>query len=93
MITFATKFYYYKPKQVTMSKQSLKFIVLIMAVLMMQSMGIGAALSAKSISGTVLSSTDNEPLIGATVQVDGAQEVRLPILKVTSRSRLTKDRP
>ena len=73
MFTFATKFYYYKPKQVTMSKQSLKFIVLIMAVLMMQSMGIGAALSAKSISGTVLSSTDNEPLIGATVQVDGAQ--------------------
>ena len=56
-----------------MRKKSLKFIVLIMSMLMMQAMGIGAALSAKTISGTVLSATDNEPLIGATVQVEGTQ--------------------
>ncbi len=56
-----------------MSKTSLKFVVLFVAMLTMQAMGIGAALSAKTISGTVLSSTDNEPLIGATIQVEGAQ--------------------
>ena len=56
-----------------MSKTSLKFVVLVMAMFMMQAMGMGAALSAKTISGTVVSSTDNEPLIGATVQVDGVQ--------------------
>ncbi len=56
-----------------MSKTSLKFVVLFVAMFTMQAMGIGAALSAKSISGTVLSSTDNEPLIGATIQVEGTQ--------------------
>ncbi len=56
-----------------MSKTSLKFVVLFVAMLTMQAMGIGATLSAKTISGTVLSSTDNEPLIGATIQVEGAQ--------------------
>ena len=56
-----------------MSKTSLKFIVLVMAMLMMQAMGIGTALSAKTVTGTVVSSTDKEPLIGATIQVEGAQ--------------------
>ena len=56
-----------------MSKTSLKFIVLVMAMLMMQTMGIGTALSAKTVTGTVVSSTDKEPLIGATIQVEGAQ--------------------
>lgn len=56
-----------------MSKTALKFIALVMTMLMMQAMGIGNALSAKTVTGTVVSSTDNEPLIGATVQVEGAQ--------------------
>ncbi len=56
-----------------MRKTSLKFIVLIMAALMMQAMGIGAALSAKTVTGTVVSSADSEPLIGATIQIDGVQ--------------------
>ena len=56
-----------------MSKTSLKFIVLFVAMLTMQAMGIGATLSAKAVTGTVTSSTDNEPLIGATVQVEGQQ--------------------
>ena len=56
-----------------MRKTTLKFIALFVTMLTMQAMGMGAALSAKTISGTVVSSTDNEPLIGATVQVDGAQ--------------------
>ena len=56
-----------------MSKTSLKFIVLVMAMLMMQAMGIGTALSAKTVTGTVVSSTDKEPLIGATIQMEGAQ--------------------
>ena len=56
-----------------MSKTSLKFIALIMTALMMQAMGMGAALSAKTVTGTVISSADNEPLIGATVQIDGVQ--------------------
>ena len=56
-----------------MSKTSLKFVVLVMAMLMMQAMGIEAALSAKTVTGTVVSSTDNEPLIGATIQIEGAQ--------------------
>ena len=56
-----------------MSKTSLKFIVLVMAMLMAQAMGMGAALSAKTVTGTVTSSADNEPLIGATIQVEGAQ--------------------
>jgi len=56
-----------------MSKTSLKIIVLVMAALMMQAMGIGAVLRAKTVTGTVVSSTDNEPLIGATIQLEGAQ--------------------
>ncbi len=56
-----------------MSKTSLKFIAFVMAALMMQAMGMGAALSAKTVTGTVVSSTDNEPLIGATIQLEGAQ--------------------
>ena len=56
-----------------MSKESLKFVVLIVAMLTMQAMGMASALSAKTVTGTVVSSTDNEPLIGATIQVEGAQ--------------------
>ena len=54
-----------------MSKKSLKFVALVVAMLTMQAMGIGSALSAKIVTGKVVSSTDNEPLIGATVQVEG----------------------
>ena len=54
-----------------MSKKSLKFVALVVAMLTMQAMGIGSALSAKIVTGKVVSSADNEPLIGATVQVDG----------------------
>lgn len=56
-----------------MSKNSLKFVALIMAMFMMQAMGMGAALSAKTVTGTVVSAVDNEPLIGASIQVEGAQ--------------------
>ena len=56
-----------------MSKTSLKFIALVVAMLTMQAMGMASALSAKAVTGTVVSATDNEPLIGATVQVEGAQ--------------------
>ncbi|MBQ9656309.1 MAG: TonB-dependent receptor [Prevotella sp.] len=44
-----------------------------MAMFMMQAMGMGAALSAKTVTGTVVSAVDNEPLIGASIQVEGAQ--------------------
>ena len=54
-----------------MRKTTLKIIALFVTMLTMQAMGMGAALSAKTISGTVVSSTDNEPLIGATVQLEG----------------------
>ena len=54
-----------------MSKVSLKFIALVVTMLTMQAMGIGSALSAKIVTGKVVSSTDDEPLIGATVQVEG----------------------
>ena len=56
-----------------MSKNSLKFVALIMAMFVMQAMGMGAALSAKTVTGTVVSAVDNEPLIGASIQVEGAQ--------------------
>ena len=56
-----------------MSKTSLKFIALVVAMLTMLAMGMASALSAKAVTGTVVSATDNEPLIGATVQVEGAQ--------------------
>ena len=55
-----------------MSKVSLKFVALIVALLTVPAMGIGSALSAKVVTGKVLSSSDNEPLIGATIQVEGA---------------------
>lgn len=32
-----------------------------------------ASLSAKVVKGTVVSGTDNEPLIGATIKIDGKQ--------------------
>ena len=56
-----------------MSKTCLKFVALVMTMLVAQAMGFGTALSAKTVTGTVVSSVDNEPLIGATVQVEGAQ--------------------
>ena len=56
-----------------MSRTSLKFIALIVALLAMQAMGMASALSAKVVTGKVVSAVDNEPLIGATVQVEGAQ--------------------
>ena len=56
-----------------MRRTSLKFVVLVMALLMAQTMVIGAALSAKIVTGKVVSATDGEGLIGATVQVHGTQ--------------------
>ena len=56
-----------------MRRTSLKFVVLTMALLMVQTMVIGAALSAKVVTGKVVSATDGEELIGATVQVQGTQ--------------------
>ena len=56
-----------------MRRTSLKFVVLVMAMLMAQPMVIGAALSAKVVTGKVVSATDGEELIGATVQVQGTQ--------------------
>ena len=56
-----------------MGKTSLKFVVLVMALLMAQTMVTGAALSAKVVTGKVVSATDGEELIGATVQVQGTQ--------------------
>ena len=56
-----------------MRKTSLKFVVLVMALLMAQTMVTGAALSAKVVTGKVVSATDGEELIGATVQVQGTQ--------------------
>ena len=56
-----------------MRKTSLKFVVLVMALLMAQTMVAGAALSAKVVTGKVVSATDGEELIGATVQVQGTQ--------------------
>ena len=55
-----------------MSKLSLKFVALVVAMFTMQAMGVGSTLSAKVVTGKVVSAMDSEPLIGATVQVDGA---------------------
>jgi TonB-linked SusC/RagA family outer membrane protein len=54
-----------------MLRTSFKFIALIVALLSMQAMF--GALYAKPISGKVVSATDGEALIGASVQVQGAQ--------------------
>ena len=54
-----------------MRRTSLKFVALVVALFTMQAMF--GALMAKPISGKVVSATDGEPLIGATVQVQGAQ--------------------
>ena len=66
-----------------MRKTSLKFsqssmlckVVLVALMLAFQAMlGIGAGvLKAQSVTGTVTSGTDNEPLIGASVQVQGTK--------------------
>ena len=54
-----------------MRRTSLKFALLIVALFTMQAMF--GALMAKPISGKVVSATDGEALIGATVQVQGTQ--------------------
>lgn len=41
-----------------MSKTTLKFVALVMTMLMAQAIGFGAALSAKTVTGTVTSSVD-----------------------------------
>lgn len=56
-----------------MSKFSLKFVALVVAMFTMQAMGVGSTLSAKVVVGKVVSAIDGEPLIGATVQVDGTR--------------------
>ena len=54
-----------------MRRTSLKFVLFIVALFTMQAMF--GALMAKPISGKVVSATDGEALIGATVQVQGTQ--------------------
>lgn len=54
-----------------MRRTSLKFALLVVALFTMQAMF--GALMAKPISGKVVSATDGEALIGATVQVQGTQ--------------------
>ena len=54
-----------------MRRTSLKFVLLVVALFTMQAMF--GALMAKPISGKVVSATDGEALIGATVQVQGTQ--------------------
>ena len=54
-----------------MRRTSLKFALFIVALFTMQAMF--GALMAKPISGKVVSATDGEALIGATVQVQGTQ--------------------
>ena len=54
-----------------MRRTSLKFVLLIVTLFTMQAMF--GALMAKPISGKVVSATDGEALIGATVQVQGTQ--------------------
>lgn len=41
----------------------------------------GGTLSAKIVRGTVLSATDNEPLIGATLKVEGSKNVAVTDLE------------
>ena len=52
-----------------MQKNSLKQLMLVVALFTMQA--VFGTISAKPISGKVTSATDGEPLIGATVQVQG----------------------
>lgn len=52
-----------------MQKNSLKQLMLVVALFTMQT--VFGTISAKPISGKVTSATDGEPLIGATVQVQG----------------------
>jgi len=54
-----------------MRRTSLKFVVLVVALLTVQAMS--GALMAKPVSGKVVSALDGEPLIGATIQVQGSQ--------------------
>ncbi len=54
-----------------MRRTSLKFALLVVALFTMQAMF--GALMAKPISGKVVSATDGEALIGATIQVQGTQ--------------------
>ena len=54
-----------------MRRTSLKFVALVVALFTAQAMF--GALMAKPISGKVVSATDGEPLIGATIQVQGSQ--------------------
>jgi hypothetical protein len=49
-------------------------VALVIALLAIQAMySLAGGLSAKTISGQVISATDGEPLIGATVKVQGTQ--------------------
>ena len=54
-----------------MRRTSFKLIALIVALLSMQAMF--GALYAKPISGTVVSATDGDPLVGATIKLQGTQ--------------------
>jgi TonB-linked SusC/RagA family outer membrane protein len=56
-------------------KNSILCKIAVVAMLLFPAMNVlhAGALSAKIVKGTVISATDNEPLIGATVTVQGAQ--------------------
>ena len=54
-----------------MQKNSFKQFVLIVLLFTVQA--LSATLSAKPVNGKVTSATDGEPLIGATVQVQGTK--------------------
>ena len=54
-----------------MRKNSFKQLMLIVFLFTMQA--VFGTLSAKPVSGKVTSATDGEPLIGATVQVQGSK--------------------
>lgn len=56
-----------------MSRTSLKFIAFVVSMLAMQAMGMAGTLSAKTVTGTVKSAGENDPLIGASVQVEGTR--------------------
>ncbi len=53
---------------------------------------LGVAMAQTEISGTVVSSEDGEPVVGASILVVGTQMVLFPILMVTSIYRFQRVR-
>lgn len=69
-------------------------VALVAFMLAFQAMlGIGAGvLNAQTVKGTVISGTDNEPLIGASVMVQGTKDGTVTDLMVTLPSLQRTDR-